>query len=351
MRLGISVVDVLAGLHTTIGVLAALRVREETGEGQLVEVNLLSSALSGMVNHASAAVAGGVVPLRMGNDHPSLAPYEPLPAADGELVIAVGNDRQFSSLCAVLGAPELATDVRLPPCNPRPDGSLSRSPGWECSRSGLADPVGGRAGSGCSTEVGVPCGLIGTGPGRHRRWPNDRPAAEGCRRVRVRRRSRRCATIPIRLLAQCRELPAATAGISTSTVTRSGAGSALHRGTPRQKATRRRICSQPSWASGSTRRRLSSPAPRRPVSSTTPALPSADGVGVAGPEVVGLHRCDREVVVALQHDRVVRLGDDLALPDRAHLCSPSTAGLSCGRCQASSSPWALGRKRRRRSRC
>jgi crotonobetainyl-CoA:carnitine CoA-transferase CaiB-like acyl-CoA transferase len=94
-RAGISVFDVMAGLHATIGVLAALHKRNQTGRGQHVEVNLLSSALSGLVNHSSAVVAGGVVPFRMGNSHPSLFPYEPLPCADGDLIITAGNDGQF----------------------------------------------------------------------------------------------------------------------------------------------------------------------------------------------------------------------------------------------------------------
>jgi crotonobetainyl-CoA:carnitine CoA-transferase CaiB-like acyl-CoA transferase len=83
-RAGISVFDVMAGLHATIGVVAALNARHTSGRGQHVEVNLLSSALSGLVNQSSAYVAGGVVPFRMGNSHPSLFPYEPLPCADGE---------------------------------------------------------------------------------------------------------------------------------------------------------------------------------------------------------------------------------------------------------------------------
>jgi crotonobetainyl-CoA:carnitine CoA-transferase CaiB-like acyl-CoA transferase len=94
-RAGISVFDVMAGLHATIGVLSALNRRHETGRGQHVEVNLLSSALSGLVNHSSAYVAGGVVPYRMGNSHPSLFPYEPLPCADGDLIITAGNNGQF----------------------------------------------------------------------------------------------------------------------------------------------------------------------------------------------------------------------------------------------------------------
>jgi crotonobetainyl-CoA:carnitine CoA-transferase CaiB-like acyl-CoA transferase len=112
-RAGVAVFDVMAGLHATIGVLSALHRRTGTGRGQHVEVNLLSSALSGMVNQSSAFVAGGVVPLRMGNSHPSLFPYEPLPCSDGELIITAGNDGQFRRLCEVLGVPELADDPRF----------------------------------------------------------------------------------------------------------------------------------------------------------------------------------------------------------------------------------------------
>ena len=112
-RAGISVFDVMAGLHATIGVVAALNARHTSGRGQHVEVNLLSSALSGLVNQSSAYVAGGVVPFRMGNSHPSLFPYEPLPCADGELIITAGNSGQFRKLVEVLGVPELADDPRF----------------------------------------------------------------------------------------------------------------------------------------------------------------------------------------------------------------------------------------------
>lgn len=112
-RAGISVFDVMAGLHAAIGILAALHSRQQSGRGQHIEVNLLSSALSGLVNQASAYVAGDVVPYRMGNSHPSLFPYEPLPCADGDLIITAGNDSQFRRLCDVLGAPELAADPRF----------------------------------------------------------------------------------------------------------------------------------------------------------------------------------------------------------------------------------------------
>jgi crotonobetainyl-CoA:carnitine CoA-transferase CaiB-like acyl-CoA transferase len=112
-RAGISVFDVMAGLHATIGVVAALNARHTSGRGQHVEVNLLSSALSGLVNQSSAYVAGGVVPFRMGNSHPSLFPYEPLPCGDGELIITAGNSGQFRKLVEVLGVPELADDPRF----------------------------------------------------------------------------------------------------------------------------------------------------------------------------------------------------------------------------------------------
>jgi crotonobetainyl-CoA:carnitine CoA-transferase CaiB-like acyl-CoA transferase len=112
-RAGISVFDVMAGNHAVIGVLAALRHRDATGQGQLVEVNLLSSALTGLVNHSSAYAAGGVVPFRMGNAHPSVFPYEPLPTADNDLIVAAANDGQFRRLCEVLGLPEVPDDPRF----------------------------------------------------------------------------------------------------------------------------------------------------------------------------------------------------------------------------------------------
>ena len=112
-KVGVALVDVLAGLFATVGILAAIRHREATGEGQLVEVDLLSSLLAALVNQGSAYTIAGVVPTRLGNEHPSIAPYEPLATGEGELVVAVGNDRQFAALCSSLGAPELDADPRF----------------------------------------------------------------------------------------------------------------------------------------------------------------------------------------------------------------------------------------------
>jgi crotonobetainyl-CoA:carnitine CoA-transferase CaiB-like acyl-CoA transferase len=113
MKVGVAVVDVLAGLFATVGILAALRHRDATGEGQLVEVDLYSALLAALVNQGSGYTIAGVVPERLGNRHPSISPYEVYPTGDGELVLAVGNDRQFAALCEELGAPELAADPRF----------------------------------------------------------------------------------------------------------------------------------------------------------------------------------------------------------------------------------------------
>jgi crotonobetainyl-CoA:carnitine CoA-transferase CaiB-like acyl-CoA transferase len=155
-RAGISLFDVFAGLHATIGILAALNLRQQTGRGQRVEISLLASALSGLVNQASAYVAGGTVPFRMGNSHPSLFPYEPLPGADGDLVIAAGNNGQFRKLAKVLGAPELADDPRF---SRNEDPTANR----EQLRPLLVERLRTRTTHEWFTElnaVGVPCGPI-----------------------------------------------------------------------------------------------------------------------------------------------------------------------------------------------
>jgi crotonobetainyl-CoA:carnitine CoA-transferase CaiB-like acyl-CoA transferase len=112
-RAGTAVFDVMTGLHGLIGVLAALQQRHETGLGQHVEVSLLASAISGLVNQSGAYATAGVVPHRMGNAHPSVYPYQSMPTRDRDVIIAAANDRQFRSLCEVLGVAELADDPRF----------------------------------------------------------------------------------------------------------------------------------------------------------------------------------------------------------------------------------------------
>jgi crotonobetainyl-CoA:carnitine CoA-transferase CaiB-like acyl-CoA transferase len=113
LKVGVALVDVIAGLYAAVGILAALEHRRASGEGQLVEVDLLSALLAGLVNQGSAFTVAGVVPGRMGNRHPSIAPYELLHCGEGEIVLAVGNDRQFRDLCEVLGRPALGDDERF----------------------------------------------------------------------------------------------------------------------------------------------------------------------------------------------------------------------------------------------
>lgn len=113
-KVGVALVDVLTSKDAVVGILAALRARDQRGgRGQRVEVNLLSSLLASMANQASAFLATGEAPSSMGNRHPSIAPYETLRARDGQVAVCCGNDRQFAVLAGVLGAPGLAEDPRF----------------------------------------------------------------------------------------------------------------------------------------------------------------------------------------------------------------------------------------------
>jgi crotonobetainyl-CoA:carnitine CoA-transferase CaiB-like acyl-CoA transferase len=157
-RAGISAFDVIAGLHTTIAILAALNHRNATGEGQHLEASLMASAMSGMVNQTSAFATAGVVPFRMGNSHPSLFPYEPLPTGDGELIVTAGNDAQFRRLCEMIGAPELPDDPMF-----------SSNPGRTANRDKLRPLLAEKLAARSAGEwfdllisAGVPCGPINT---------------------------------------------------------------------------------------------------------------------------------------------------------------------------------------------
>ncbi|HCG56770.1 MULTISPECIES: CoA transferase [Brevibacterium] len=112
-RAGVAIFDVITGLHTTIGIMAAIQHKNLTGEGQLVQTNLMSSAMSGLANQSGAYAAAGVTPTRMGNAHPSLYPYQPMATKDGELIVAAANDGQFAKLATALGRPDLAEDERF----------------------------------------------------------------------------------------------------------------------------------------------------------------------------------------------------------------------------------------------
>jgi len=113
LKVGVAVVDVLCGLHAALGIVAALRSRETTGRGQRVEVSLMDAALSALVNQASGYLIAGIMPGRLGNRHPSIAPYQTFEAADRPFVVAAGNDSLWQRLCSELGLEELAADERF----------------------------------------------------------------------------------------------------------------------------------------------------------------------------------------------------------------------------------------------
>lgn len=112
-KVGVALVDVLTGKDAVIGILAAVTERARTGLGQHVEVNLLSSLLGSLANQAAGYLSTGRSPTRLGNAHPSIAPYETLHCRDGMVAVACGNDGQFARLSQTLGRPELAQDARF----------------------------------------------------------------------------------------------------------------------------------------------------------------------------------------------------------------------------------------------
>ena len=155
-KVGVALVDVLTSKDAVAGVLAALRHRDLTGLGQTVEVNLLQSLLASLANQAGSYLATGVSPERLGNRHPSIAPYETLKCADGLLVVACGNDGQFRRLCHVLGLDALGKDPRFA-TNP------ARVAAREELRRVLEERLAGGAAAVWQerlTEVGVPAGEV-----------------------------------------------------------------------------------------------------------------------------------------------------------------------------------------------
>ena len=110
---GVAIADLFTGVYSAVAILAALQQRGQTGAGAHLDMALLDTQVGVLGNQALNWMASGVVPQRMGNGHVNLAPYQSFPTADGDLIVAVGNDRQFAKLCAVLGTPALAEDARF----------------------------------------------------------------------------------------------------------------------------------------------------------------------------------------------------------------------------------------------
>jgi crotonobetainyl-CoA:carnitine CoA-transferase CaiB-like acyl-CoA transferase len=112
MRAGVPVSDIFTGVYSAVGILAALARREKTGRGGYVDTALVDTTAGVLANQALNYLVSGKVPLRMGNAHPNITPYQVFPVADGHIIIASGNDSQFAKLCTVLGEPALAKEEK-----------------------------------------------------------------------------------------------------------------------------------------------------------------------------------------------------------------------------------------------
>ena len=112
-KVGVALTDIMTGLYATIGILAALTERDRSGLGQYVDLALLDVTAATLANQASNYLVGGLVPTRLGNAHPNVVPYQSFVAADGHLIVAVGNDAQFARFANALGCPELSEDSRF----------------------------------------------------------------------------------------------------------------------------------------------------------------------------------------------------------------------------------------------
>lgn len=113
MKVGVAVVDLFTGMYAASGILAALAHRDRTGEGQHIDVALLDVQVAMLANQAANFLSSGKAPGRLGNAHPNICPYQAFAAADGHIILAVGNDQQFRRFCTVAGAPELGEDERF----------------------------------------------------------------------------------------------------------------------------------------------------------------------------------------------------------------------------------------------
>ena len=113
MRVGVAVIDLFTGLYASNAILAALNVRHHTGQGQHIDMALLDVGMAVLANQAAGFLATGLPPGRMGNSHPSLAPYQDFPTQDGNMLLAIGNDGQFQRFCAAAGQPQWASDERF----------------------------------------------------------------------------------------------------------------------------------------------------------------------------------------------------------------------------------------------
>jgi crotonobetainyl-CoA:carnitine CoA-transferase CaiB-like acyl-CoA transferase len=113
MKVGIPISDLVTGLYATVSILAALAHRDRTGQGQHIDMALLDTQVALLANQASNYLNGGMIPGRRGNEHPNTVPYQDFACSDGDILVALGNDRQFRAFCALIGVPDLPDDPRF----------------------------------------------------------------------------------------------------------------------------------------------------------------------------------------------------------------------------------------------
>ncbi|WP_170338182.1 CaiB/BaiF CoA transferase family protein [Ruegeria arenilitoris] len=113
MKVGVGIADVMCGMYATVGILAALRHRDQTGEGQQIDIALVDSQIAWLINEGVNYLTSGQVPQRRGNGHPNIVPYDVYETADGHVILAVGNDSQFQRFCGFLELSHLPDDARF----------------------------------------------------------------------------------------------------------------------------------------------------------------------------------------------------------------------------------------------
>lgn len=158
MKVGVAVADVMAGMYATVGLLAALRHRDQTGQGQYIDVSLLDTQIAWLANAGTNFLESGKNPQRLGNGHPNIVPYQVFPTADDPIIVAVGNDSQFRKLCDTLGESELGShpDYATNVARVKNRQVLIEQLTAALKRQGRQHWIG------ALEKVGVPCGPVNT---------------------------------------------------------------------------------------------------------------------------------------------------------------------------------------------
>jgi crotonobetainyl-CoA:carnitine CoA-transferase CaiB-like acyl-CoA transferase len=199
LKVGVALVDIITGLYAASAILAALRHRDRTGEGQRIDLALLDCLIAALANQSHGYLVSRNVPKRLGNAHPSIAPYESFPTADGHMILAIGNDDQFRRFCTAVGLDALANDLRFATntARVRNRGELGRA------ITDLFRTQPSKAWIGKLSSLGIPCGPINTMDAvfddpqvRHRRVARTLPHAGAGRVASVANPIRMSATEP-----------------------------------------------------------------------------------------------------------------------------------------------------------